>query len=138
IVGTKDGFAVLFQEIYQNISFPSQYNFEDWIIFRPELIKPIRKPELYLKGNSELFSFFVQNKNNKRLVYTNVIVYGKNDLLPKPLVKRRPVEDALETKEEGDWKTVPKKLEILNDLRKKNLITEKEYQRKKEELLKEF
>ncbi|MDF3821561.1 hypothetical protein P3G55_16775, partial [Leptospira sp. 96542] len=42
IVGTKDGFAVLFQEIYQNISFPSQYNFEDWIIFRPELIKPIR------------------------------------------------------------------------------------------------
>lgn len=137
IMGTKEGLVILFQEINTNISFPTQYSFEDWVIFLPRPIKPIYKPELWIK-NKDSLSLYQDKTSLKKLIYGNVIVYQQMDLMPSPPLYRYPKEDDNPPKESDQWKSVPEKLKILEEMRKNKLITDEEYQKKKTELLKEF
>lgn len=137
ILGTKHGLVILFQEINTNISFPTQYAFEDWIIIKPTKIKPIYKPELWIK-NKDSISLYKEKNESKTLVYGNVIVYKDFNLLPNPPLYRYPKEEDDSPKDLDQWKTVPEKLKVLEEMRKNKLITDEEYQKKKTELLKEF
>ncbi|WP_083929986.1 SHOCT domain-containing protein [Leptospira yanagawae] len=137
ILGTKQGLVILFQEINTNISFPTQYSFEDWVIFQPMRIKPIYKPELWIK-NKDSLSMYKEKNDTKTLVYGNVIVYKDVNLLANPPLYRYPKEDETFQKELDQWKTVPEKLKVLEEMRKNKLITDEEFQKKKTELLKEF
>ncbi|XDD46541.1 SHOCT domain-containing protein [Leptospira sp. WS39.C2] len=137
IMGTEKGLVILFQEINTNISFSTQYSFEDWVLFQPLPIKPIYKPELWIK-NKDSLSLYRDQSQVKRPIYGNIIVHKNPDLIPDPPIYRYPKDDEEPQKEHGEWKSVPEKLKILEDLRKKKLITDEEYQDKKTELLKEF
>ncbi|TGM37529.1 SHOCT domain-containing protein [Leptospira biflexa] len=136
VMGTENGIVILFQEINTNISFSTQYTFEDWVLFQPVPIKPIYKPELWIKNKNSL-SLFQDLSLSKNSIYGNIIVYLDNELLAKPAIYRYPKEDDTPTQQE-QWKSVPEKLKALEEMRKNQLITDEEYQKKKTELLKEF
>lgn len=137
IMGTEQGFVILFQEINTNITFPSQYAFEDWVLFHPNPIKPIYKPELLLKEKVDV-SLFKDSSLQKNSIYGNVIVYKQKELLPTPPIFRYPKEDDEPAQSLEQWKSVPEKLRMLEEMRKNKLITDEEYQKKKTELLKDF
>ncbi|MBM9591336.1 SHOCT domain-containing protein [Leptospira sp. 201903075] len=136
ILSTEDGLVLLFHEINTNISFQSQYSFEDWVIFHPNRIKPIYRPELWLrdKQNTSMYRDKVAVKN---AIYGNVVIYNIPELISQPPLFRYPKEDEISIPTE-QWKSVPEKLKALEELRKNQLITDEEYNRKKTELLKEF
>lgn len=136
ILSTADGLVILFHEMNTNISFQTQYSFEDWVIFHPTEIKPIYRPELWLrdKQNTSLYKVKTETKNS---IFGNVIIFKIPDLMPNPPIYRYPKEEDIVTPVET-WKSVPEKLKALEELRKNHLITDEEYNRKKTELLKEF
>ncbi|MCW7461076.1 SHOCT domain-containing protein [Leptospira limi] len=137
IMGTENGIVILFQEINTNITFPTQYAFEDWVIFQPRPIKPIFKPELWLK-NKDSISLYRDQTQIKNQIYGNVIVYKNSEIMPDPPIYRYPKEDDVTPIPQENWKSVPDKLKTLEEMRKNKLITDEEYQKKKSELLKEF
>ncbi|GBF43395.1 membrane protein [Leptospira ellinghausenii] len=137
IMGTENGIVILLQEINTNITFPTQYAFEDWVIFQPRPIKPIYKPELWLK-NKESVSLYRDQTQLKNQIYGNVIVYKNSEIMPNPPIYRYPKEDDVTPILKENWKSVPDKLKTLEEMRKNKLITDEEYQKKKSELLKEF
>lgn len=137
IMGTENGIVILFQEINTNITFPTQYSFEDWVIFQPIPIKPIYKPELWIKSKDSL-SLYKDSSLSKNSVFGNVIVYKDSSLMPNPPIFRYPKEDDQISIPQDSWKSVPEKLKALEEMRKNQLITDEEYQQKKTELLKEF
>ncbi|EOQ95292.1 membrane protein, PF09851 family [Leptospira wolbachii serovar Codice str. CDC] len=136
ILGTEEGLVLLFHEINTNISFQTQYSFEDWVIFHPSPIKPIYRPELWLrdKQHTSLYKDKLVSKNG---IYGNVVVYQIPELIPNPPLYKYPKEEEVIAPVE-QWKSVPEKLKALEEMRKNQLITDEEYNRKKTELLKEF
>ncbi|PJZ47395.1 SHOCT domain-containing protein [Leptospira brenneri] len=136
ILSTEDGLVLLFHEINTNISFQTQYSFEDWVIFHPTAIKPIYRPELLLRDKQHT-SLFKDKLATKNIIYGNVVVFDIPSLIPNPPLFRYPKEDEISAPTE-QWKSVPEKLKALEEMRKNKLITDEEYNRKKTELLKEF
>ncbi|EMY70359.1 SHOCT domain-containing protein [Leptospira vanthielii] len=136
ILGTEDGLVLLFHEINTNISFQTQYSFEDWVIFHPSLIKPIYRPELWLRDKQQM-SLYKDKFAVKNAIYGNVVVYQIPELIPNPPLYRYPKEEEIIAPVE-QWKSVPEKLKALEEMRKNKLITDEEYNSKKTELLKEF
>ncbi|TGM72530.1 SHOCT domain-containing protein [Leptospira mtsangambouensis] len=136
ILGTEEGLVLLFHEINTNISFQTQYSFEDWVIFHPTEIKPIYRPELWLKDKQHT-SIYKNRNLSKNSIYGNVVVFNVPALMPNPPLFRYPKEEE-NPPPTDQWKTVPEKLKALEEMRKNRLITDEEYERKKTELLKEF
>lgn len=136
ILSTKEGLVLLFHEINTNISFQTQYSFEDWVIFHPSPIKPIYRPELWLRDKQHT-SLYKDKLAVKNAIYGNVVVFQVPELIPHPPLFRYPKEDEITIPTE-QWKSVPEKLKALEEMRKNQLITDEEYNRKKTELLKEF
>ncbi|PJZ83732.1 hypothetical protein CH366_10940 [Leptospira harrisiae] len=136
ILGTEEGLVLLFHEINTNISFQTQYSFEDWVIFHPTIIKPIYRPELWLRDKQNT-SIYKNSSLSKNGIYGNVVLYHVPELMPNPPLFRYPKEEETTVPTE-QWKSVPEKLKTLEEMRKNHLITDEEYKRKKTELLKEF
>ncbi|TGL45212.1 SHOCT domain-containing protein [Leptospira perdikensis] len=136
ILSTENGLILLFHEMNTNVSFQTQYSFEDWVIFHPTHIKPIYRPELWLKDKQHT-SMYKDKTAVKNAIYGNVVVFDIPELFANPPLFRYPKEDEITIPTE-QWKTVPEKLKALEELRKNHLITDEEYNRKKTELLKEF
>lgn len=136
ILGTEDGLVLLFHEINTNISFQTQYSFEDWVIFNPSRIKPIYRPELWLRDKQHT-SLYKDKFAVKNTIYGNIVVFQIPELIPNPRLYRYPKEEDIIAPAE-QWKSVPEKLKALEEMRKNHLITDEEYNSKKTELLKEF
>lgn len=136
IYGTKEGFLIILKDINQNISFPTQYTFEDWVLFKPSRIFPILKPQIWLKGKPENLKMFQTRDDSKPQVYPNIILYKGTQFRDLPFVWKTPGEsDEVDLK---NWESVPEKLRSLKQMREEGLITEEEFNRKKKELLKEY
>ncbi|MCW7480165.1 SHOCT domain-containing protein [Leptospira kanakyensis] len=136
ILSTDEGLVILFHEMNTNISFQTQYSFEDWVIFHPSEIKPIYRPELWLRDKQNT-SLYKDKAAAKNAIYGNVVIFNLPELIPNPPLFRYPKEDEMVVPTE-QWKSVPEKLKALEEMRKNHLITDEEYNRKKKELLKEF
>jgi hypothetical protein len=136
IYGIKDGFLIILKDINQNISFPTQYTFEDWVLFKPSRILPILKPQIWLRGKPKNLKMFQTRDGSKPQVYPNIILYKGSQFRELPLVWKTPGEsDEVDLK---NWESVPEKLRSLKQMREEGLITEEEFNRKKKELLKEY
>ncbi|WP_244310398.1 SHOCT domain-containing protein [Leptospira noumeaensis] len=136
ILSTDEGLVILFHEMNTNISFQTQYSFEDWVIFHPSEIRPIYRPELWLRDKQNT-SMYKDKAAVKNAIYGNVVVFNIPELLSNPPLFRYPKEDEIVVPTE-QWKSVPEKLKALEEMRKNKLITDEEYNLKKKELLKEF
>lgn len=135
-LSTKNGLVLLFHEMNTNITFQTQYSFEDWVIFHPSLIQPIYRPELWLRDKYQT-SLYKDKSRSKNAIYGNIIIFNVPELIPNPPLFRYPKEDEINPPLEP-WKSVPEKLKALEEMRKNKLITDEEYDLKKTELLKEF
>ncbi|MCW7491582.1 SHOCT domain-containing protein [Leptospira soteropolitanensis] len=136
ILSTENGLVLLFHEMNTNITFQTQYSFEDWVLFHPSLIQPIYRPELWLRDRQQT-SLYKDKSRSKNGIYGNIIIFNIPELMPNPPLFRYPKEDENNPPLEH-WKSVPEKLKALEEMRKNKLITDEEYDRKKTELLKEF
>ncbi|WP_411824208.1 LA_1326/LA_4305 family lipoprotein [Leptospira sp. 'Mane'] len=136
-IKTTNGEVVIVPDLRQNITFATQYKFDDWSIYSLEKVKASTKQDLRIKNRETPMSFYMEKTPNKILVYGRVIVYKDNELLPKPALLRVPDEEEIISKK-SDWQSVPDRIKILDDLKKKKLITEEEYQEKKKQLLEEL
>ncbi|MCU0823433.1 MAG: SHOCT domain-containing protein [Leptospira sp.] len=133
------GSAIIFREINQNISFPSQYSFEDWTLFQSEKIKPLKKPLILLKPKNKGLRMFVDKSNSKSLVYPNIVLHESSFQAENEFVWRTPMDgDEDLPSAEPTWQSVPEKLKILNQMKADGLITEEEYENKKKKLLQDF
>ncbi|BDA77102.1 hypothetical protein LPTSP3_g00320 [Leptospira kobayashii] len=136
-IKTLNGEVIIIPDLRQNITFASQYKFDDWSIYSLEKVKTSYKQDLRIKSKGTPMSFYIEKSADKISVYGRVIVHKETELLPKPILLRVPDEEEINTTK-SDWQSVPDRIKILDDLRKKQLINEEEYQNKKKQLLDEL
>ncbi|TGN11004.1 SHOCT domain-containing protein [Leptospira ilyithenensis] len=136
-IKTVNGEVIIIPDLRQNITFASQYKFDDWSIYTLEKVKTSYKQDLRVKSKGTPMSFYIEKSADKISVYGRVIIHKEIELLPKPILLRVPDEEEINTIK-SDWQSVPDRIKILDDLRKKKLINEEEYQNKKKQLLDEL
>ncbi len=135
---TRSGLVFGFTDLKQNITFPSQYKFDDWAIFKLGRLNPSYKQELKIRPNNPPMSFFRTEMKDKIQIYGRIIVSEDPKLLPKDLILKVPEEDEVQALQNQKWRSVPERLEALEELRKKKIISEQDFEKKKQELLKEL
>jgi len=137
ITKTNGGYIIGIPTISENLSFASQYRFDDWALYRIPKIYPSRKQNLKLKSNAVNLSMYSESNQNRTLYYPQILIFNDANLLPTRIISKVPDEDdeiQSGTKEER----VKARLLLLDDLKKQSLINEEEYQSKKTEILKDL
>lgn len=133
ILKTIDGYVIAIPELKQNMTFPSQYIFDDWTLYEIPSLKPYYKRELKLKQSDALMSFYREDSPSKISIFGKVIIINDTNLLPKiPLLK---ISEEDEIQQPNKSTSVTERLKVLEDIRKKKLITGEEYKNKKKEIL---
>ncbi len=135
VTGEDQTMHLVHLELRANISFLSQYTFESWALLSSEPILPSIKPELKAKKGSFKMSLYHTETQGKKKVYGRWIVVGEESFLPKPLYTVMPTEEEIEDNLQKPNQTPSNRLEELESLKKKNLITEPEYKQKRQEIL---
>jgi hypothetical protein len=134
ILKTANGFLLVFPDIRQNMTFATQYKFDDWALYQIPRIFSSRKQELKLKPNKMNVSFYLEDLANDQLLYERIVIVGDERFLPNPQIFiARDIENSQDLKFGND---PAERLKILEDLKNKKLITEDDYQKKKNEILK--
>lgn len=136
ILKTTKGYLLAFPDIRQNMTFSTQYKFDDWALYQIPKIFSSRKQELRLKPNKINVSFYIEEIADDRLLYERIVIVGDERFLPNPQIFiARDLENAQDLKFGND---PAERLKILEDLKNKKLITEDDYQKKKSEILKDL
>ncbi len=136
IIKTEDGFIFSIPDLNQNLTFPSQYKFDDWALYNIPKIRSSKKQEIKLTPNKLEFSIYHELVNEDHRFYDRILIIGDKRFLPVPLLFRTPDLDEVEFKAEKQ--SVKDRLKTLENLRLEKMITEEEYKNKKSEILKDL
>lgn len=133
--GENQTFHFIHLELRANITFFTQYTFESWALLSPAPILPSTKPELKVKKGRLKMSLFHRIQNGKTKLYGKWIVVGEEKHLPQPIYTTMPALDDIEEDYQKYNQTTGNRLEELETLKQKKLITDQEYQQKRKEIL---
>ncbi|GBF51305.1 membrane protein [Leptospira ryugenii] len=136
ILKTNNGFIFVLPDINQNITFPSQYNFEDWTLYKIPKVFPSNKELLKIKINQIPMSFYVEQKGDKLSQYDRIMIIKDTELISNPPFYRFVDED--ETNTILPKKDIRDRFQSLEKLKEDGLITQEEYEKKRLELLKDL
>jgi hypothetical protein len=136
IVKTETGYIFSIPDLNQNLTFATQYKFDDWALYQIPKINSSKKQELKIKPNQLDFSLYKEITSEGHNYYERIMIIKDKKFLPDPLVFRMLDSDELEVPLQN--KPVIERLKTLEELRKNGLITEEEYRLKKVEIIKDI
>lgn len=142
----KNRISVIFGEIQKDITFQNQYTFSEWISAERFLIRPSDKPRIKIaeRATSQV------DYNNEFGSTGGIVFYDWLNYYNLPVSKSfssdnptHPLDKSSDRPEDKNTVNVPEhkqtdiedRLRILEDLKKKGLVTEPEYNRKRKEIL---
>ncbi|MDZ4725112.1 MAG: SHOCT domain-containing protein [Leptospira sp.] len=134
VLKTEKGLVIGIPDILQNITFASQYNFDDWTLYQIPKIEKTYKSILKLKSNQIPASFYREEVGGKPNDYERILIVSDESLLPNPPIFRILEEDELTNISQPN--SIKDRLKALEEIKNQKLITEEEYQNKKKEILK--
>jgi len=134
VLKTEKGLVIGIPDILQNITFASQYNFDDWTLYQIPKIEKTYKSILKLKSNQIPASFYREEVGGKPNDYERILIVSDENLLPYPPIFRILEEDELTNISQPN--SIKDRLKALEEIKNQKLITEEEYQNKKKEILK--
>lgn len=136
ILKTERGYIFAIPDLNQNLTFNSQYKFDDWSLYQIPKIHSSSKQEIKIRPNQINLGIYREMVGDKQKFYDRIIIYEDLQFLPKPLFFKTPDLDEIEMKKEKTG--VMERLKTLEELKGNQLITEEEYRNKKNEILKDL
>jgi|JI8StandDraft_1071087.scaffolds.fasta_scaffold03473_8 hypothetical protein len=136
IIKTEGGYILAIPDLNQNLTFATQYKFDDWTLYQIPKITSSKKQELKIKPNQIGFSIYRDIVGQEVRYYDRIMILNDKKYLPNPLLFKTPEPDDVPIKIQTQ--SVMERLTALEELKKKGMITEEEYKNKKTEILKDL
>ncbi len=136
IIKTEGGYIFAIPDLNQNLTFNTQYKFDDWSLYQIPKIRSSIKQEIKIKPNQINLSIYREEVGDNVKFYDRIIIFEDLKYLPNPLLFRTPDIDEIETKKQKN--DVIERLKTLEELKRNQLLTDEEYRDKKKEILKDL
>jgi len=136
IMKTDGGYIFAIPDLNQNLTFSTQYKFDDWALYQIPKISSSKKQEIKIKPNQIQFSIYKEQVEESMRYYDRILVIDDKKYLPDPNIFKTPDLDDLPLQKQN--KTVLERLRSLEELKVNGMISEEEYKNKKAEILKEL